>query len=256
VSDSVGIIQSRGIGDIIIALPIARYYHDQGYLVHWPICEQFLSHFVNTVPWVNWIEVSTDKQGKFFYDEPIRLLKQVGCDTAIPLYQSLTGHSEFDSQPWYQITGFDQYKYHAASVPFRQKWTLTNCIERDQIRERELYDRVVKNPNYMVYHVQGSDYRAAVDLSQIPHDWQQIEITTQTDCVFDWLTVLEQAQAAICVDSVFANILDQMNLTETVDCYWIPRSHIHLSPVLGGSWTILEPPAGSLAAERIFRSKG
>jgi len=29
-SKKLGLIQSRGIGDIIIGLPIAKYYHDRG----------------------------------------------------------------------------------------------------------------------------------------------------------------------------------------------------------------------------------
>ena len=52
-----GIIQSRGIGDIVIALPIAKEYADQGNEIYWPICEDFVSHFKDTAPWVNWLPV-------------------------------------------------------------------------------------------------------------------------------------------------------------------------------------------------------
>lgn len=249
-----GIIQSRGIGDILVALPIALHYHNQGCKILWPICEQFVSHFKETVPWVQWIPIPVDAKGKFFYDEPMTRLSNLGCTNILPLYQSLTGHPEFASEPWFQITGFDQYKYHAADVPFLDKWKLDQCITRNPTREQALYDRLVKNEQFAVYHVQGSDFKAPVDLSYLPKEWQLIEVTEQTDCIFDWLKIVEASRAAICVDSFMANLIDQMNLTNSTDCYWIPRSHIQLSPVLGGSWTILPAPPESGAAKQIFGS--
>jgi hypothetical protein len=64
-SKRLGIIQSRGLGDIVIALPIARHYYDQGWEILWPICQEFIHNFKDTVPWVKWISVTTD-QGSFF----------------------------------------------------------------------------------------------------------------------------------------------------------------------------------------------
>jgi hypothetical protein len=49
---------------------------------------------------------------------------------------------------------------------------------------------------------------------------------------------------------VFSNIIDQLQID--VDKYWIPRSHIHQTPVLGCQWEILEAPEGSGAAQKIF----
>jgi hypothetical protein len=69
----------------------------------------------------------------------------------------------------------------------------------------------------------------------IPQDWQTIEIDQQTDSVFDWLKILEGAQSLIMIDSVFANLVDQMHIGD--DRYFIQRSHIGLTPVQGGHWT-------------------
>jgi hypothetical protein len=70
----------------------------------------------------------------------------------------------------------------------------------------------------------------------IPEDWQTIEITpTETDSIFNWLTILERAESIVCVDSVFANLVDQMNMKN--DKYFIARSHVGLTPVLGQDWT-------------------
>ena len=229
-----GIVQSRGLGDIVIALPIARYFHDQGHEVHWPICAEFIPHVENHVPWVHWHPVTTDS-GSFFYDQPLKILTQLNCDDVICLYQALTGH-KFHEELYFQHTKFDQYKYIKANVPFLNKWKLNECITRNLEKEQALYDRLVKNSNYAVIHLEGSDHRAKFDPSIIPTEWQTIEINSkETASIFDWLTVLESAQSIVCVDSVFANLVDQLSIG--TDRYFIPRSHIGLTPVQGQDWT-------------------
>lgn len=250
-----GIIQSRGLGDILIALPIANYYKKQGWEIHWPICASFVKNFESHVPWVNWISVPVDKQGKFFYDKPYQLLESEQCDEIICLYQSLTGHPEFIKRPEFQITKFDQIKYHIAEVPFLEKWKLADCISRDLEKEKVLFDKLVNKEQkpYVVIHRKGSDFSAKIDSAWIPEDYQQIEIEEQSDSIFDWLTILEKAECLLLVDSVFSNLVDQFQINNTVESYFLPRSHIHLTPVLGGKWTVIEPDADTLKKITIFR---
>jgi len=231
-----GIIQSRGLGDIIIGIPIAGYFRDQGYEIYWPILEQFIPNVEKNVPWIKWVPLRYDAPGRYFYDVPIERLKTLGMDEIIPLYQHLSGHT-FAEEKYFQFTKFDQYKYICSGVPFLNKWRLAEYITRDHEREQALYDRLVINDNYVVVHRKGSDFEAKVDLSIVPSDWQIIEITEQTPCIFDWLKILESAQSLIMVDSVFANLVDQLNIGE--DRYFIQRSHIGLTPVLGQHWTWL-----------------
>jgi len=246
-----GILQSRGLGDLVIGLPIAKYYADQGNEIYWPICEPFWSSVRDVAPWVNWIPIPVDSRGDFFYSEPMKRLKALGVTETICLYQSLNAVPELAQVPYFQIQHFDEFKYTKAGVPFLNKWKLDECITRNPARETALYDRVVKNKNYIVTHTEGSSFKCEPDLSNVPADWQVINITEGiTDCVFDWLKVIEGAQAVICLDSVFSNIVDQLKID--VDKYWIPRSHIHQTPVLGMDWTILDAPAGSGAAQVIF----
>lgn len=253
-TEKLGIIQSRGLGDILIALPIANHYRKLGNEIYWPICEEFYSHVKNTVPWVNWIPIVTDN-GSFFYDVPMAKLHELGIENALCLYQSLTGHPEFSSRPEFQITKFDQYKYHVAQVPFLDKWKLSECITRDHTREFNLKKNLqINDNNYVLVHLTGSDHKASLNRSWIPQDLRVIEIEPKTDCIFDWLGIMENAQAIIAVDSAFSNLIDQLGLTQTVDCYFIPRSHIQLTPVLGGSWTVIEPEESVKNRITIFRS--
>lgn len=254
-SKKLGIIQSRGLGDIIIALPIAYHYHQQGQEVYWPICEEFLPSFKDTAPWVNWIPIPVDLQGRFYYDEPMNRLAQAEADEVICLYQSLNVKPELSDYPWFQIQHFDEFKYTKAEVPFLNKWRLAECITRDPQREQALYDKLVTNEHYVVAHLEGSNFKSDLDIEQfVPEGWQLILIDEKpTDCLFDWLKIIEGAESLVCIDSVVSNLVDQLKID--VDKYWIPRSHIHLTPVLGTTWTILDAPKGSGAAQRIFGSQ-
>lgn len=233
-----GIIQSRGLGDLVIALPIAHHYHQEGWEIIWPILDEFLPSMSRAAPWVKWVPIPHDPPGRYFYDVPMERLRNFKVDEVLCLYQALTGH-KFHEDTCFQYTSFDQYKYIKAGVPFMKKWELAQCITRDPAREQALYDRVVQNPNYVVVHLEGSDHKAQFDPSIIPAGWQIIEITAQTDCIFDWLGVLEGAQSLVMVDSVFANLVDQLGIGD--DRYFIPRSHIGLTPVQGQHWEWLKP---------------
>jgi hypothetical protein len=248
-----GIIQSRGLGDIAIALPIAWHYHSKGHEVYWPICEEFVPTWKNAAPWVRWITVPADPGGAFFYEQPMQRLKNLGVKDIICLYQSLSSNPELSQTPYFQIQKFDEFKYSRAGVPFLNKWKLNDCITRNPEREDALYKQLVQQPLYYVTHLEGSNFKVDPDLSSMPSEWARIDIdSTVTDNVFDWLKIIENAQVLVMVDSIFANLVDQLNMT--LDKYWIPRSHIHLTPVLGSDWTILDPPPDSLAAQRIFAS--
>ena len=72
---TLGIIQSRGLGDLVIALPIAGHYHDQGYDIIWPILDQFVPSMEAAAPWVKWVPLPYDAPGRYFYDIPMERLK-------------------------------------------------------------------------------------------------------------------------------------------------------------------------------------
>lgn len=237
-SKKLGIIQSRGLGDIVIALPIALHYHEQGYHVHWPVLEQWVEQLQHYVPWVKWIPIPQDT-GAFFYEVPLQRLKNFDCTEIICLYNALTNHPEFSNEPFFQFTTFDQYKYVQAAVPFLNKWRLAECIRRDPIREQVIYDKYVTQSDYVVTHLNSSNYTVKFDDSIVPEDWQIIPITDD-GWVFDWLLTLEKAQSLIMTNSVFANLVDQMSIGD--DRYYIPLHHLNWSPVWGNTWTWLENP--------------
>jgi len=236
-----GIIQSRGLGDIVIALPIAKYYADQGDEIVWPICVEFYESFKDSAPWVSWIPIETDAAGKFFLETPLQELMKAGCDPNenLYLYQYLNTRPDLTDPEFFSLLKFDQYKYAIAGVPFGRKWRLSECITRDPARESQLTESLGVKGEYVLVHLEGSTHRADIDLGWLSEQYpaaEIIEIRARTDNIWDWISAIEAAAAVVCVDSVYANIIDQMGI-EGPDLYWIRRSGWDLTPVQHSQWT-------------------
>jgi hypothetical protein len=236
-----GIIQTRGLGDIIIALPIALHFHEQGYHVHWPIVDAWVAQMELHAPWVKWIPIKPD-QGAFFYDTPMERLKNFKMDEIVCLYQALTGHPEFTQEPWFQHTAFDQYKYIRAGVAYKNKLRLAECLTRNPSREEALRQEIIGDDTtpYVVTHLASSTQTVRYDAQIIPQGWRVVNITN-TGYIFDWLKIIEGAEVIIMTDSVFANLVDGMDI-EGPDRYFIPQHHIQLSATFLGDWQYLANP--------------
>ena len=235
-SNRIGIIQSRGLGDLVIALPIALHYHEQGKQVLWPICEEFMSTMQAAAPWVEWIPLKTDTHGNFFYFHAMGNLKYRDCEDIICLYQYLSNKPELSDPDLFPILKFDQYKYAVAGVPFKHKQRLAECIVRDPAAEARVYDAVVKQDRYIVVHTEGSSAKISLDFSDAEAQGYQVVRITEgvTDRAFDWLRVMEGAETLYLYDSVFANIADGLDMP--VEKWFIRRSKMDLTPVLLSDW--------------------
>ena len=233
----IGIIQSRGIGDLIIALPIALAYKEQGYdEILWPICEEFVAGMRKLAPWVTWIPLKTTRDGSFFYYHAMANLKYRDCEQIVCLYQYLSNMPQLSDPDLFPILKFDQYKYAVAGVPFKNKQRLSECIVRDPVAEDRVYSAVVKQDKYIVVHDAGSDVRVAIDWSDAEQQGYQVVKITEgiTDNIGDWLKVLEGAESLYLIDSCFANMVDGLDMHR--DKWFIRRSKMDLTPVLLSDW--------------------
>ncbi len=228
----IGLIQSRGLGDIIIALPIARYFADRGHEVLWPIHEEFVSAFGAAAPYVEFIPVKREGLPSM-YEVPLETLTKRGCERIIALYSRLSHRPDIVNTKLAANLRFDEYKYAVAGVPLREKWNVQ--IVRNREREQRLFNEVAGSRDFIVCHLQGSDCRANIDVSAIARDRAVIEITERTDNIFDWLLVIEQAALRIMLDSCFANLTDQLQIAGPK--IFIRRSEMQFTPVMLGDWT-------------------
>ncbi|HZZ17791.1 MAG TPA: hypothetical protein VFE25_00385 [Opitutaceae bacterium] len=234
----IGLIQSRGIGDIVIALPIAKYYSDRGYDVYWPIDQRFAASFRESVDYVNFVPFKFEANAQGFIHLPMELLKKAGCGRCIPLYSYLSGDNT-SNKAYFNSLKFDEYKYAVAGVPFGEKWNLS--LKRDAAREDSLYRQLVTQEDYVVVHQQGSNFKAKFAVPAPYRKCQVIEIAERTDNILDWLGILEKARLLIMIDSCFSNLVEQLGF-ENEKVYAL-RSDVRFTPVLRGNWQYYGQPA-------------
>jgi hypothetical protein len=232
----IGLIQTGGIGDIIISLPIAKHYFEGGNQIFWGIKEEFLKSFKDVAPWVNWFSISKDDPNEA-YLTPLNLLAKMNVEKTIVLYSYLSSHLELADKLLQKALKFDQYKYAVSNVPFSKKWTLENCLQRNLARENDLFGKLIKQEKYMVIHQQGSNFFKKFNVDDAKHKgYQIIEVSEVTDNIFDWLKILENAKALVLIDSVFANLVEQLGIGNNVPKYFGVRSDVGYTPVLLGNW--------------------
>ena len=233
----IGIIQTRGMGDIVIAAPIAMYWIGRGHEVFWPIDSEFLEAFTYALPGVQFLPVDRsitgDNTASYFIDCPKELLSNVACEKIHVLYSHLTGY-EFPHANLSTFLSFDRYKYAVAEVPFREKWNLK--IRRNREREMQLFDILSLSPEepYIVMQETGSNYKADLRARIKDDGIRLINITPVTENFFDWLGVIERARELHLIDSVYSNIVDQLNFENKKTFY--SRSPIQFTPTLNADW--------------------
>ena len=231
----IGLIQTRGIGDIVIALPIARHLVDQGHTVLWPIYAPYVRPFQEAAPYVQFLPLE-GSDGDWMLPRPLAVLKEIGCDRIVPLASYVHGYPQLVARP--ELAGvmkFDQYKYAVTGVPFREKWNLQ--IVRNREREEALFARVVREEDFVVCHLAGSNFRANIDVQSMAGGRQVIEIADLTDNFFDWTAVIERASSRIMIDSCFSNLTDQLGVPGRK--VFLVRSAWQFTPVLLGDWVYL-----------------
>ncbi|HEV7701314.1 MAG TPA: hypothetical protein VGO43_13865 [Pyrinomonadaceae bacterium] len=236
----IGLVQTGGIGDIIIALPIADHFTELGFEVVWPIKEAYMPIFEPIKPSVRFLPVPPTGSSSVVH-EPLRLLNAEACQRTIVLYSYVGGININDSR----LSGalkFDEYKYAIAGVPFAKKWDLR--YERDMERENRLYDSLNISEEYLCFHGLSADMTEPLRLpGHMSEGLRVIEMEKQSEdeSPFDWLLTLERAKKLILVDSCFANLVEQMNLTNPKAV--ITDNAVAFTPVFRNGWQFLFPDA-------------
>lgn len=229
---NIGLIQPGRLGDIFICLPIAKYYHDKGYKIIWPIFHKFVPMVREVVDYVEFTGV-TDDVYKCVNDAYQAVICE-DCKNIIDLAATFPGSSVTKQ---YVAEGdgfgketFDEFKYKIAKVPFDLKWKLE--YKRNLEEEQKLYDLYVKEDNYDVACLDHSGGRLDVKLESKYH---LIEINTNHN-IFHWRKVLENAQTIALVDSAMANFVEQLNLPNKKILF---RKKGHPIPKFKNNWKIL-----------------
>jgi len=232
----IGLIQTRGIGDIIIALPIAAEFARRGDTVFWPVDSDYIDYLKSAAPYANFIPVRRGPVAgeEYFLTDPEQALRAARCDRTFVLYRYLSGgHVKVQNEAFVDFFKFDEYKYAVTGIPFREKWNLQ--ITRDRRREERLFESLGIERPFICMHLRGSN--RAVEFA-VPASWERdyqiIRIDERTSSPFDWLATLERAAKLVCIDSCFSNLVEQLNLPN--EKHFILRSSGPYTPVLRNDW--------------------
>ena len=232
----IGLIQPGGIGDIIIALPIAKYFVDKGFDVFYPIHKYYMSSFVEAAPYVNFIALEDTKSIQDAILTPQEILGKLACSQIFNLISYINGNQELlTNKKLAEFLKFDQYKYAVTGVPFKNKWKLQ--IERNLEREEALCIKldIDLSTDYCVTHLEGSNFKVQENqIRSVIQNQKIINIENLTDNIFDWLTIIENAESILMIDSCYANLVEQLNID--IKKILILRSPVAFTPVFVNDW--------------------
>jgi len=205
---TVGIVQPGKLGDLIICLPIAKFYSDNGYKVIWPVFKNFLPMFEEAVNYVNFLPVTND-----VYEcvpQAFNLLESNKVDKIIDIAATFPGSKCTEEYvklgDGFGPEKFDEFKYRLANVPFKEKWNLQ--YKRNKEKEEEVFNLYVKEKKYDVVGIKHS--RGQLNVQFLSKN--QVIHINENHSIFHWRKVLEKAKCIALVDSAMANLVEQLNL--------------------------------------------
>jgi hypothetical protein len=235
----IGIVQTGAIGDIVIALPIAKWYVDRGYEVFWPVDDRHISFLQPAAPYVRFVPVHTQLFGtntaQYFLLVPFQLLANAGVKDIFTLYSHLSGvdlgHANLSNS-----LKFDEYKYAVAGVPFDEKWKLQ--IERNRANEDFILEKIGAHERYSIIHEvggAGSNYQREVGAHIQSEEYgKHVKIEPVTSSPFDWIGAFEKAVHIACIDSLHANVVEQLHISTPKSLFL--RSPCNFTPVFKNGW--------------------
>lgn len=201
-----GIIQPGKIGDIIICLPIAKWYADRGWKVVWPVDKNIINNFIGYVNYVEFIPT------EFNCVLAHQICFQNNCNQVIDLAFTIPGANSHNSD-WYlnhnDTMSFDEMKYEIAEVPFEEKWNL-RITNRDLDVERNI---LLYNDRKKIAQMNSSDVKIPFSLLDTYCDRHNTRFLTPTSLsIFDWITTLENMEGHYLIESCFSNLVDQLQI--------------------------------------------
>ena len=203
-------VQPGRTGDILITLPIAKFYQTRGYSIIWPMPLKYRS-IMRNISYVT----------PCYYDMgedtilPIIYTSMCGydsvCDLSFGFHHTKAGHLWRPNS----AESFITVKYRTAGVPIEYRWNLE--WDRDEEKENELYSKVVTGTPYTFIH--DETWSGRYEVPGASHDQKVYAHEIEGYSIFDWRRILVEAAEIVAIDSSFANLIDVLP-----ECRDIPKS--------------------------------
>lgn len=219
------IIQPGKFGDIIICLPIAKWYYDLGYAVEWECQQMYHEIFRN----VDYVKPVVNPELEPAYDKILDL--SFGFGGAPQMWWN-ERQTKFDS--------FVTAKYELAQVPLEERWNLV--WNHNELREWNLHAKYHEY-DYSLIHREGS-IGANIDfLVQDRHESNPLYFTPFEDYnIFDWYEIIKYADDIHCIDSSLANFIEVIPefKDKTKYLYDVRESYQWLKSIYKNNWIVIQ----------------
>lgn len=212
------IIQPGRLGDILICLPIAKFYSTD-YEIVWPVMSEYMNTFEN-VDYVTPVPIS----GSISNSLSCVYGMEGDFDLVLDLSFGFNGsrvqkyHSDLDF-----ASNFVEAKYKLAKVPIEERWNLV--YNRNIEKEKTLFDIVVKKNPYSIVHDTGSCGKL---ITMNPDFVRVMPIDGYN--IFDWYKVALDSENIYCIDSSFCNFVESVSDFKDKNKFYIPAKNT------GGVW--------------------
>ena len=211
------LIQPGAYGDIFVCAPIAKWYADKGYEVHWPVRQQFIQT-LDYFDYVKPILLSEESlHSDWLRSDVMKILSMVdGYDKVINLA---------DRGPHPTAQRFDENfelcKYRLAEVPFDQKNKL--CWTRNYDKELSLFNLFNLNENepYAVIHRTDSKKESA-SMPDVSYKIVEVEPVGSYN-ILDWYLIFQRAKELYCIESSVHQFMDGVASHLSEDKYLLKR---------------------------------
>jgi hypothetical protein len=228
-----GIIQPGRLGDIIICLPIAKYYFDRGYQILWPVLCDYIDIF-RDIDYVETINLKCSISNSVLRAKEIcKQAQYKELDLSFGFFGSSV--EQYHSNTNF-AKNFVEAKYKLSNVPIEERWKLD--FKRDYSRENSLFKKMIKSSSYVLAHEnssQGNHFFIDGDniIKVMPIKGYNI---------FNWMQIIEGAEEIYCIDSSVCNLIEsQKHLKDKIKKY-IPAKQFAAGwgrTTLENNWQIL-----------------
>jgi hypothetical protein len=207
--------QFQGIGDIFFCEPIARHLHNNGdNEILWPVLDEFI-WVKEYIPYINFI-----KKSEFVFNYESTFFGNLDDNTihvplrfANPIFRGLHPHDYSDQYH----TMLD--KYRMMGLP-ENLWRSLSWV-RNNKKENELYNLLIKNNNYVLVNNFWSDGVLDIKFNSNGRDIVYMnKINGYT--LFDWSKIIEDADEIHTVSTSNLFIIESLKL-KTDKVFLYPR---------------------------------
>lgn len=205
--------QPFGIGDCIFAVSIARKYINEGHSVTWGVLPHFVLQLQNAYPDINWVN---------YLDTGINHDDRTEHDSNGYRVLPLRWAGELLNYPYEKVM---RAKYDLLHLDFNE-WDKNAMWNRNFRKEIDLLELLKEKHNIrkgkyvFVNRYFGSNINTRVKPIALPYETTVIEMRPYEGySLFDWASVLEEANEVHTVSTSILYIIEQLNLKKKVHLY-------------------------------------